>query len=139
MKIPFLQSKGFQPKNYATKDKEGDGWRVVPDVFYPTMIAHIRAVLGEEGLPEELVDRVLQEGVDPKMAARRYLSWARSISVQGWADAQCAPEEVAPERLAERASALECARLWFTRALKNAEQKPIHIRIERNSTFRLGR
>lgn len=127
----------WDPKDYA---RQVDGvWEITPAKFYPAMIKHIHATLDDAGLPPELVDRDPRPEVDPGLAARRYRSWARKIDGTAWADA-LQPLGKIPDfrRIKARAEALECARLWFTRALKNHTGGPIFIHIERDSAFRLG-
>ena len=81
-----------------------------------------------------------QHQIDPCLAARRYRGWARRIPAQAWEDAQVAPEHMRThERQMARAEALECCRLWFTRALKNKERPAgISIHISADPRFRLG-
>jgi hypothetical protein len=127
----------FDPADYARK--AGKLWVISPAMFYPAMIKHIRASLESQDLPAELVDREVNPEVDPGLAARRYRNWARRITPQAWNDALQPPNLNLGERRAiERAEALECARLWFTRALKNHESGPVHIRILRDDRYRLG-
>lgn len=130
----------WDPTDYARK--EGEVWILSPSVFYPAMIKHIRICVGEGTLPEELIDREVNPDIDPALAARRYRAWARRITAQAWNDALCPLERVLGlgiERIAERAQALECARLWFTRALKNGKGPgTVKIRILRDDRYRLG-
>ena len=103
------------------------------------MIQHIKESLEDGDLPAELVDTIVHPEIDPCLAARRYRGWARRIPEQAWLDAEVAPELVPDSRLMARAEALECARLWFTRALKNKERPAgISIHISADPRFRLG-
>lgn len=132
--------KGWNPKDYAQKVR--GVWAVTPGTFYPAMIHHIRASLAAGELPPELIDIQIQDEVDPTLAAKRYRNWARRIPESAWRDALL-PLAAIPardeERIDRRAEALECCRLWFTRALKNAERPAgIRIRILRDERFKLG-
>lgn len=130
----------WDPRDYARH--EGGKWVLDPEKFYPAMIKHIRESLEHEDLPAELVDRNPRPEIDPMMAARRYRNWAVRIPTQAWEDAECSFAEVVEHgdlvRVARRAEVLECARLWFTRALKNTAKDPIYIRILNDPRFRLG-
>ncbi len=127
----------WDPRDYA---RQVDGvWVITPSTFYPAMIKRIHATLDDPGLPQELVDKVPHPEIDPGLAARRYRNWARRVEGTAWADAQVSLLAVrSMERIEARAEALECARLWFTRALKNLSGEPVRIHIERDNNFRLG-
>jgi hypothetical protein len=136
----------WDPKDYADEVDEGH-YEILPSEFYPAMIAHIQKSLEQGDLPRELVDKDPHPDIDPNMAARRYRNWAKRITPQAWGDALKNLEEVVPlanptkeqvARVVRRAEALECARLWFTRALKNAKAPPIYIHILNDPRFRLG-
>lgn len=134
--------KSWNPKDYAQKVK--GVWALTPGVFYPAMIQHIQETLAGQDLPAELIDIRVRPDVDPCLAARRYRNWARRIPGRAWEDALRPLADVFSqgwngERLLQRAEALECARLWFTRALKNAEAPAaIRIRILRDERYKLG-
>jgi len=129
--------KGWNPKRFAKKEK--GVWEVTPAVFFPAMIEHIQESLASGELAEELIDIIVHPEIDPCLAARRYRNWARRIPEQAWTDAMLPPELVPDSRIMARAEALECCRLWFTRALKNAERPAgISIHISNDPRFRLG-
>jgi len=131
-----LLKKRFDPSEFATL--VGGRWTITPGVFYPAMVRHIHGSLQIEELPPELVDRVINPEVDPLLAARRYRNWARTIEPEAWRDALTHINKVPEKRLVKRAEALECCRLWFTRALKNNEKPPISIHILKDEGYRLG-
>ena len=132
----FFGGKSWNPKDYAKKDK--GRWIVTPGVFYPAMIQHIKESLASGDLPAELIDRQIKGDVDPTLAAKRYRGWGRRISDQAWADALRPLGQVRVKDWRNRAEALECARLWFTRALKNREAPPVYIKILKDDRFKLG-
>lgn len=143
MTLKSLLTGKFDPKDFA--DKQGETWVVIPSVFYPAMIAHIKKSLENEDIPQELVDKDPHPEIDPRTAARRYRNWAKRIGPQAWTDAHRSLIEIPADderkwvlRVTQRAEALECARLWFTRALKNGAEGMTRIRILNDSRFKLG-
>lgn len=114
-------------------------YELIPSVFYPTMIAHIQEAITRGELPGELIDRPPQPGIDPQLAARTMLKTARAIPEQAWKDALIPREEFADvQRIRNRAQALECARLWFTRAAKNLHRGSLtRIHIHKDLRFKL--
>lgn len=130
----------WDPKDYARK--VGGTWEATPAEFYPAMIGHIMDSQASGELPAELIDKRVNPEVDPCLAARRYRNWARRIPGEAWADATLPLAQVLStcdvRRIKARAEALECARLWFTRALKNNEKSPIYIHILKDTRFALG-
>lgn len=118
---------------------------------------------GYRGLPAELIDAEHRgsSDIDPLAAARRLRRLVRKIPATAWTDALLPREkflagktpDLAPERylaaaldeqlsqslrqLCGRAAALEYARLWFTRALKNTRPGQLTIRLEGGRQFRL--
>ena len=129
--------KGWNPKSYAKKVQ--GVWVLTPAVFYPAMIEHIQESMAKDELPPELIDIRINPDVDPCLAARRYKGWARRISALAWSDALLPLSVIPARRIPARAEALECCRLWFTRALKNAEGPAgIRIRILKDFRFKLG-
>ena len=135
--LTWIGGKGWKAKDYARKER--GVWVITPATFYQAMIQHIKDSLASGDLPTELVDRKIKGEIDPTLAAKRYRNWARGISDQAWDDALTPLSLVGThQRQLARAEALECARLWFTRALKNAETHPVYIRILKDNRFRLG-
>ena len=131
-----ILKRGWDPAEFATLV---DGrWTLTPGVFYPAMVRHIHRSLQEEELPPELVDKVINPDADPLLAARRYRNWAKRIEREAWNDALTHIAKVPEGRLMKRAEALECCRLWFTRALKNHAKPPIMIHITRDEAYKLG-
>lgn len=112
---------------------------------------------GERGLPSELIDAEHRghPDVDPLGAARRLRRLCRRMPATAWDDALLPREQFAdvptpglsPEqyvtaatadddsiddrirRLFFRAAALEYARLWFTRAIKNQMQGQLKLKL----------
>ena len=131
-----ILKRGWDPAEFATLV---DGrWTITPGVFYPAMTRHILKSLREEELPPELVDKEINAEADPLLAARRYRNWARRIEAEAWKDANTHIGKVPQQRWMKRAEALECARLWFTRALKNNRKGPHMIHILRDEGYKLG-
>lgn len=132
----------FKLTGVAKRDKSGQ-YVITPSEFYPAMIAHMQEVVEKGELPEELIDRDIKQEIDPTLAARRYLTWARQIPDLAWRDALVpfavlAAKPGMQERIEQRAEALECARLWFTRAAKNLDSGLTRIRILRDPAYKLG-
>lgn len=131
----------FKLTDVAKRDKSGQ-YVITPGEFYPAMIAHIRASVEAGDLPAELIDRDIKQEIDPTLAARRYLNWARRIPDLAWRDALVPLAVLEGKglqvRIAERAEALECARLWFTRAAKNFDGGLTRIRILCDPAYKLG-
>lgn len=130
----------FKIADYAAEKDQV--YVLTPRVFYPAMVQRIQVELSEEGLPGELIDKKINPEIDPTMAARRYKRWAGRIATAAWADAlvplAALPQED-EQRIEDRAEALECARLWFTRALKNkVSPAPVRIKILRDDDYKLG-
>ena len=92
------------------------------DVLYPAMVKRIREAVAENGLPQELVDVApVSIEVDPAAAARRYYKRAKKVEEIAWINALRPRDDFADDSpvLVGRTEALELARMWFTRALKN--------------------
>ena len=113
-----------------------------PAVIYPATIARILEVLKDGSLPTELIDKKLNPDVDPRSAALMHRSRIKAIPEEAWdlalkprSEFTDSPDDAA--LVAMRADALEAARLWFTRALKNEVGKPVGIHILRDDDYRL--
>lgn len=122
------------------RDVAGPPWvSVHPADLYPAVIDRIRHCLATDlKYPPELVDIDPQPGIDPWRAAGNYVAAARRLPPQAWDDALADLAELGtdPNRLADRRTALELARLWFTRALKN-RVRPIGLHLTADPQFRL--
>lgn len=113
-----------------------------PAVIYPATIARIKQVLKDGSLPTELIDKNLNPDVDPRSAALMHRSRIRAIPEEAW-DLALKPRSEFTDSpddaglLVIRADALEAARLWFTRALKNEVGKPVGVHILKDDDYRL--
>lgn len=143
------KERGWNPEDYARRRVDlqvGEYWEIEPGTFYPLMIAYIRQAIQSEDLPAELIDRQVKAQIDPLLAARRYYNNARRIQEVAWGDAlvplqvflEKGPDAHWLTRMEQRAEALELARLWFTRAVKNLSDRPVAIHILCDPDYRLG-
>lgn len=129
----------FDPLAYAVEAGQADGYNVFeidPAEVYPAVIAHIVEVVSGAEEPTELVDVNPTFGVDPYLAARSYTSKAKALPASAFDLALVDRDDVSDADVELRAAALELARLWFTRALKNLKA-PVFIRIKNRPAFRL--
>jgi hypothetical protein len=127
---PDMKAVGYEPFAFE------------PAVIYPATIARILEVLADGSLPTELIDKNLNPDVDPRSAALMHRSRIKAIPEEAWALALKPRSEFADSPddaalLGIRADALEAARLWFTRALKNEVGKPVGVHILKDEDYRL--
>ena len=81
-------------------------WYVVdPAVMYPLMISWIRERIKSSKPPED--------------GTQIYYRTARTVDLQGWVHALLPKDETPAQYIQDRATALEVARLWFTKMLHN--------------------
>ena len=94
----------FPPDDARTEaDAEGRAWFTLdPDVVYPYVLARIA--------------EALETGVAPPAIREQLLPRARALPELAWAHAETPRDElpatISPERLADRAAALDIVRLW---------------------------
>lgn len=115
-------------------------WFVVePSYMYPAMITRIQQALQDkEAVPAELIDTHGNEEIDSRSAARQHMRDAKAVAQEGWqlCDAENS-DMLADGQRKMRAQALEVARRWFTRALKNRVDGPIGLHILNDPKYRL--
>jgi len=124
-------------ENQEPEAEMGTRFEIEPSVMYPATIDRIVDVLAFGKVPLELMDLHAVFGVNPLAAAEQLITRARKVPAWSWQDALAPKDEVGPgPRIADRAEALEIARLWFTQAMQVKEGKVI-LHILRDERFRL--
>lgn len=124
------------------REDAGRTWYAVdPAVMYPAVIERIRQVIDEEIVPPELVDALdsLTPGIDPTAAALRIVNRCKKVSSAAWGNALKPRSDfgsASSKDVVERAEALECARAYFTRALKK-QVSPLGIHILNDPAYKL--
>lgn len=123
-------------------DARGEAFYISATSLYTKLSDHIRKRISAEGLPEELVDIDNPNPLVPRGHRAQELSrMAKAVPEMGW-DMIGKPKSLCPDLdcVEARHHALECCRLWMTRAVMN-RWTPSRIRItatdEEKATFAL--
>lgn len=132
----------FNVLDFCTVEKREDPayvwYAVIPSTIYPATLARIQEVLSAGiALPDELIGSANLE-VAPADGAKQLMRMAKAVPAIGWSLALRPRNEVTDKSQIEaRAAALECARRWFTKALKLKVARPLGLRIVKDDAYRL--
>lgn len=125
-------------ENQEPEVELGTRFEVDPSVMFPATIVRIQDVLLTGVVPIELMDRKPVFGVNPLAAAEQLILRAKNVPQFSWEHALAHKRDCPALAMADRAEALEVARLWFTQAMQVKEgQVILHILRDLNDTYRL--